>query len=244
MNYFNKEWYELCGKINLHLLLEEDKQAEFFSEEYFQQLYNQKLMEYLDTWKELTCISNEPFDKENITKQFEEIFICHLKHTKKALPEEILIKIADIRVFALNKATHQVINDVTLFCEYNIQLVNRAFEHYNEYYKKALKSFDKDVVENINFHDCLITDIKQTEKSLSIIFDNSGGFTDIYEVQFENYKIIVQNDLLKDSWWLYNEIYKTNNKYELQVLLQNKNRNIVEFSISAEHISFKRNQEK
>lgn len=105
-----------------------------------------------------------------------------------------------------------------------------------------MKSFDKDVIENIHFHDCLVTDIKETEKSLSITFDNSGGFTDIYEVQFDNYKIIKQDDLLKDSWWLYDEIYITNGKYELQVLLQNKNRNLVEFSVSAEHISFKRNQ--
>jgi hypothetical protein len=244
MNYFNKEWYELCQKTDLHLLLEEDKQAEIFSEEYFQQLYNQKLTEFLDWEKEIAFISHKLFDKEKLTKQFEQSFIYNQEHAKKVLPEEILIKIADIRVYVLDKATHQVINDVTLFCEYNNQLVKRAIEQYNKYYKKALKSFDKDVIENIHFHDCLVTDIKQKEKSLSITFDNSGGFTDIYEVEFDNYKIINQDDLLKDSWWLYDEIYITNGKYELQVLLQNKNRNLVEFSVSAEHISFKRNKKK
>ncbi len=103
MNYFNKEWYELCQKTGLHLLLEEDKQAEIFSEEYFQQLYNQKLMEFLDLWKEIARISHEPFDKEKLTKQFKESFIYNQEHTKKVLPEEILIKIADIRVYVVTR---------------------------------------------------------------------------------------------------------------------------------------------
>jgi len=39
MKYFTKEWYELCQKTSFHLLLEEEKRAETFSEEYFQLLY-------------------------------------------------------------------------------------------------------------------------------------------------------------------------------------------------------------
>ncbi|MBU3129978.1 DUF4085 domain-containing protein [Clostridium tagluense] len=76
-----------------------------------------------------------------------------------------------------------------------------------------------------------------------MLFDNSGGFTDIYEMQFENYKILKQDALLQNSWWLYGEIYKTNGKYELQALLQNKDMDLVEFSVSADHIYFKQNQE-
>ncbi|SHI37767.1 DUF4085 family protein [Clostridium intestinale] len=242
MNYFNKEWCESCQRIGLHLILEEDKQAEIFSEEYFQQLYNQKLIEFLDSWKEIASITNKPFDKENLTKQFEDSFIYNQEYTKKLLPQDILIKIADIRVYVLNKATHQVINDVALFCEYNKQLVERTIKQYNKHYKKVLNSFNKNVIENIHFHDCIITDIRQSEESLSITFDNSNGFTDIYEVQFHNYKLINQDNLLKYSWWLHDEIYITNGKYELQVLLENKNSNLVEFSVYAEHISFKRNQ--
>lgn len=38
MDYFTKEWYELCQKTGIHILLEEDRQAESFS-------YGKKLVE-------------------------------------------------------------------------------------------------------------------------------------------------------------------------------------------------------
>ena len=54
MHYFTKEWYEL--ETSAHLGLEEDKQAEAISEEYFQELYKQKFEELL---KELQIVHEE-----------------------------------------------------------------------------------------------------------------------------------------------------------------------------------------
>lgn len=256
MNYFTKEWYELCQKTSAHLLLEEAEEIESFSEEYFQKLYNKKLTEWLILQEEVASyreeyesrkeyyIPSEPFDREKASKEFYEGFVYSQERIKKTLPEEILEKIADIRVYTLDKASREVIKAVTQFCEDNEKSVKRTTEEYQKYYKKALKSFDRNIVKNINFHDCTIVDVKQMEQSLSILFDNSGGFTDIDEVKFENYKIIKQDALLQNLWWLYDEIYKIKDRYELHVLLQNKNMDLVEFIISAEHISFKHNQEK
>ncbi|MFD3157975.1 DUF4085 family protein [Haloimpatiens sp. FM7330] len=249
MNYFTKDWYKLCQKIDNHLLLEENKKAESFSEEYFQQLYNQKLTKWLASQQELALyqaqceleedyVLQEPFDRKKLSKQFHEAFVYNQECIKKILPKEILKKIADIRVYTLNEASYEVIHAVTNFCKNNKKLVDKAVKEYQKYYKKALKSFDKNIIENINFHDCSIIDIKQTEQSLSILFDNFGGFTDICEMRFENYKILKQDGLLQNSWWLYDEIYKSNGKYELQVLLENKNSDLLEFNISAEYIFF------
>lgn len=257
MHYFTKEWYELCQKTSAHLLLVEEEEAESFSEEYFQQLYNQKLVEVLDSEEAASyqtkreaekecCIPYEEFDREKVSKQIYQAFIYRQEHIKKILPEEILTKIADIRVFLLNKASHQVITAVTRFCEDNRKIVERTGEEYRKYYEEASKSFDRDMVKNINFHDCTIIDINQTEQCLSILFD-SCGFTDINEIQFKNYKIIKQDGLLQNSCWLYDEIYKINNKYELHVLLcknENMNMDLVELIVSVEQISFKHNQEK
>ncbi|MBU3129979.1 DUF4085 domain-containing protein [Clostridium tagluense] len=93
-----------------------------------------------------------------MSRQFKEVFIYNQEHIKKILPTEILRMIADIRVYVLDKASRQVIKDVTRFCEDNEKLVNRTITEYNNYYKKALKSFDKDMIENIHFHDCVIID--------------------------------------------------------------------------------------
>lgn len=57
MNYFTKEWYELCQKTSAHLSLEESKEAESFSEEYFQRLYNEKLTEWLALQEEISLFT-------------------------------------------------------------------------------------------------------------------------------------------------------------------------------------------
>lgn len=250
MNYFTKEWYELCQKTSIHFSFREVKEAESFSEEYFQQLYKQELTEWLRLQKEIALhkdplgvikensISCHPFDRKKLSQQFYQGFIHRQEYIKTILPEEILKEIADIRVCALDKVSYKVIQAITLFCKNNEKSVNRTIKEYEKYYKKASKSFDRSIVENINFHDCSIIDVRQTEEYLLILFDNKGGFTDVDEVKFENYKIIKQDDLLQNSWWLYDEIYKINNKYELHVLLQNKKMDLVDFIISADNITF------
>ncbi|RXI38159.1 hypothetical protein DP129_12500 [Clostridium tetani] len=234
--------------------LEEEKSAEVFSEEYFQELYKEKLKRSLENKKRInkyilqlgeeSKIPYEPFNEEKESNKFHEAFLYNQEHMKKVLPEEILKKIADIKVFILDKASHEVIKAVTKFCKNNEKLVEKTFEEYQKYYEKALKTFDKHIVENINFHDCNVIDVKQTKESLKILFDNSGGFTNINEIQFENYNIIKQDDILQGSWWIYDEVYKVDDNYELHVLLQNKNKDLIEFVASFEQISFKRNEEK
>lgn len=234
MYYFTKEWYELCQKTSAHLGLEEDEKAESFSEEYFQELYNRKLKELQMTHEEIA--------PKIVAENFNQSIFHNQVHIKNILPEEILEKIADIRVFVLRKATRQVIEDVTHFCQENRKLMMRTIEDYQKYYKKALESLDKSVVEKINLHDCTVIGIEQTENSLTLLFDNSGGFTNITKMHLKNYETVKQDALLQNSWWLYDEIYQTNGKYELHVLLLKKDKGLseglIEFTVSAEHISF------
>jgi hypothetical protein len=250
MKYFTKEWYELCQKTSFHLLLEEEKQAETFSEEYFQQLYHTELNSWLHLQEEVaTLMKNEtvntddneyePFNKHKITQQFHEGFIYNQEDLKKGLPDTILKQIADIRVFALNKASSSVIKAVTEYCEDNETSVNTTGENYGRYIEEASNTLDKEIVEKFEFHDCTILKSVQDDRSLTLLLDNTGGFTNINEVTFENFHIIKQEDLLEDSWWLYEEIYKVNDKYEFHVLLQNKEMGLIEFIVSAEQVSFK-----
>jgi len=256
MKYFTKEWYELGKKTSFHLSLEEEKQVETFSEQYFQQLYNIKLNNSLKLQQEVASyiaesetadgdyIEHKRFDREKATELFYNQFIFNQDYIKDLLPKNILNEIADIRVFILDKATRNVIDAVTQFCEQNVRSRDSAIEEYRKYYKESLKSFDKIMVENIGFHDCVIISSKKEGKSLILIIDNSRVFTDIDEVVFENYNIIKQEGLLENSWWLYNEIYKVNDKYELHILLQNRNSDLIELIISFENIAFNSNKNK
>jgi hypothetical protein len=128
-----------------------------------------------------------------------------------------------------------------LFCEGNRRAVEAARKEYGKHYEEEFNSFDKDIVDDIHFHDCDIKKIEQNEGRLTITFDNSGGFTDIDEMLLENYSIIKQDAFLEDTWWLYEEVYKTDGKYELHALLQDKNLELIEFTVQAESISFKKN---
>ncbi|MGN7402359.1 DUF4085 family protein [Cytobacillus praedii] len=252
MKYFTKEWYELCQKTSFHLLLEEEEQAEAFSEEYFQQLYNTELIQWLDLQEEVASImetaetgnrddhnENTPFNREQGIEQFHESFLFNQACLKEELPETIVKEIADIRVFALNKATRSVINAVTKFCENNERAVAATSEEYRRYFKEASHAFDNEIVENFGFHDCTIIKSVQDRKSLTLHLDHTGGFTNINKVTFENCMIIKQDDLFEDSWWLYDEVYKVNDKYEFHVLLQNSKMGLIDFIISADQVSFK-----
>ncbi|KOP81370.1 DUF4085 family protein [Cytobacillus solani] len=254
MKYFTKEWYELCQKTSFHLPLEEEKQVETFSEEYFQTLYNTELIRWLDFQEEVASITettetgnrendneNTSFNREQAIEQFHESFLYNQACLKKELPEAIVKEIADIRVFALNKATRSVINAVTNFCENNERSIAATSEKYRRYFKEASLSFDNEMVENFGFHDCTIIKSVQNGKSLTLLLDISGGFTNIDEVTFENCTIIKQDDLLDDSWWLYEEVYQVNDQYEFHVLLQNSKMGLIDFIISADQVSFKSN---
>lgn len=243
MKYFTKEWHELCQKNNLHLHLEEEKQAETFSEEYFQQLYHIELNSWLTVQEEanlrLKSHENyEPFNKEKGIEQFHDIFIHNLMYLKKQLPETIVKQIADIRVFTLDKATRNVINAVTQFCEENYRIVTTVIEDYKRYIKENSTLLDIEIDGDFSFHDCKIIKSIKNDKSLKLLLDNKRSDTNIDEVIFENINIIKQDDLLEDSWWLYEEIYKVNDKYEFHILLQNKTEDLIDFIISAEQISF------
>ncbi|AFQ43542.1 DUF4085 family protein [Desulfosporosinus meridiei] len=251
MKYFTKEWYQTCQKTSFHLSLEEDKQAETFSEEYFHQLYDQKLKEWLsfmeqmppelieESMSEAEILSQQVFyatDHEEV-ENFHNIFMDNQERIQKTLPEAILKIIADIRVFVLDKASSEVIAAVTQYCEDNMRSVKRAIEQYQKHLKNVSNSFQRNILEKHNFHDCKVTGIKRTEDSLLILLD-SGGFTEIKEVLFEIYKIIKQDSLLENSWWLYDEIYDVDGRYEWHVLLQDENLELADFIISAENITF------
>jgi len=244
MKYFTKAWYELCQKTSYHLSLEEDGQAGTFSEEYFQQVYNNELNKWLTLQEEVNALmraenySNEPFNRDEAIEQFHNGFIHNKEVLQKELPESILQQIADIRVFALHKATRDVINAVTQFCEANKKAVKAASENYRKYIEEAEKVLDKEIVEIFSFHDCMVINSVKSDHSLKLYLDNSGGFTNINEVIFENFHIIQQDGPLEDSWWLYEEVYKVDDKYEFHVLLQHRTMGLIDFIISAERIYF------
>ncbi|MOA15118.1 hypothetical protein D3C78_1352590 [compost metagenome] len=140
---------------------------------------------------------------------------------------------------ALKKATRNVINAITQFCEDNERTVNTTIDNYKKYLTEASLSMDREIVENFSFHDCVIIKSILDEKYITLILDNTSGFTGIDEATFENVTIIKQDAGLENSWWLYEEVYKVNDRYEFHVLLENQEMGLIDFVFSAERAFFR-----
>ena len=54
--------------------------------------------------------------------------------------------------------------------------------------------------------------------------------------QHETPVILKQDKPLKNAWWLYDEIYKSDNGFEIHVLLQNKE--LIDFTVNVTDVEY------
>lgn len=186
--------------------------------------------------------SQYPYNEQKQTENYKIRFESNLNRVKNDIPEDILNDIADIRVFALRRATKEIIERVNINCENTQNQIDKTISDYYEYFNKASQSFDPNIVENMHFGDCKVIGMQQNEDSLTLFIDNACVFTDIDQITFKGHKIIEQNDSLLNGWWLNHEIYKMDEKYEIHVLLERDHKKI-DFIISADQILFHHNTE-
>lgn len=185
----------------------------------------------------LNFLNTPYFDPEQEKNNFKRSFRYNVKHLRENLPDKILRKIADIRVLALNRASADIKKEITAYCKANERAVESATKAYWNEYKKNFKSAEPAFAENFNFHDCIVVSCRKKGKDIVLTLDNSGGFTDINQIIFKNCSIIKQDTQLHGAWWLYNEIYKTNDGYEIHVLLL-KNE-LIDFIIIVTDVEYK-----
>lgn len=158
------------------------------------------------------------FDVEGHKELFEEVFQERLKMYEENLPGKIKEQIADLRVFTLGKATGKVLKKVRKFSNRNNRKVERAARKYQNYLKKA-KSVRKLYKDGFDLHDCRITEVISENGKLTIGLDNRGGFTDVERLVLINPEITLMEHELSGLYWLYEEVYRKDARYELNVLL-------------------------
>lgn len=231
MRYFTKEWYKRCNQTSFHFNLLESEAATVFSDDYFEKLYSEKLSEQLSSWKEF---NPDEFDEVIITQQFKEAFQYNLKHLQENLPAYILDEVVDIRVLTLNIATKEVIQLIYAFCKENEKIVNQVREKcFNE-----KDEIEDRIAYNMSFHDCKIIKFQQVDKRIYIEFDEKGCLPNLTKIEFINAVILEQDQAVERCWWIYREIYKMNNGYELHVLLQNPEMESVYLTIGFQDVVF------
>lgn len=263
MRYCTKEWYETMQKTDLHLLLKSTKKAEVFSEEYYQRLYAKEEAEFLKMKEEASNMNFEDicseeefpsheefeearkgfeethveFDPEKLKESFREGHNYNIEMLKSTLPEEILAKVADIRVLALDCCTDEVKKLIAKFCKENEKEFKRAFK---ELAKAEQNEFGENLPEftNESLHDCGITALEKDGSDIILRLDNSDGYTDCTAIVFKNAEIIEQDGEIIGAWWLYDEIYNADNGFEIHALLSGDD--LIYFTVKCEKTEFLR----
>ncbi len=177
------------------------------------------------------------YDEESLTKQFESDMYCRMRQLEALLPEDILRDVADIRVLALNKVSKDIKTRIHYFCAQNEKELMEIQQEYVKHYKSIEKLLPEKIQKQYGFHDCKITSFEHKGTDVIIEFDHSGGFTNVYKLIYHN-ATIIEEEHIEGSWWIYDEIYITNDSYEFHTALQDENSQVRYLTLKASDVDF------
>ena len=144
MKYFTKEWYKDTIVAEMCFQLKHTSSAEKFSEKYFNSLYKAQKKWFVKNEKRIAKFNKIPFDLAETEAAYEANFNENLEFVKANLPQNILDRVADLRVLAMGSASYDVTEAVTRFCGQ----VNRRCENVKEQYDAEVEK----LAENIGWY--------------------------------------------------------------------------------------------
>lgn len=158
-----------------------------------------------------------PFDENECKKEFSaqnqnEIMMA----VEYKLPHELLNQIADIRVFALGYCTKDVLSELKKLSKENEEKVNQVLNEYTE--AQNNENIPSEIHKNFHFHDCTVNKIN-LDNNITVYLDTQGGFTEFNKITFIAPEIMKQDGNIVGSYWVYEELYRTETGYEAHILL-------------------------
>jgi hypothetical protein len=224
---------------SLGIQLRADDRAAVFSEELYQQVRAEKLKEWLADQRENL---EEAYDEAAERQSFAEFHSRELEEFQTRTPAQILAKVADIRVLALGLCTEEVYRD---FEEYWAQCEKQTVKTMEEAWNmQKAQGLDKVWTGGHSLHDSLVQSVKREGEDLVIEFDRENDpelleelgevvflFPEIKAIRFRDAEILKQEGPVEKAWWLYDEIWKTEEgAFEIHALLW-RNEDLLELTI-------------
>ena len=222
MKYLTKQWYCDVQRTSYYYRFHVSKKAEAFSEEYFIYLYKKRLCEHKIWCRELAEQEHEIYNETEAIADFERIYANALLEAKEDIPEDILSGIADLRILALNIVSSDIYRKLKDYCKKLDNQTKKAMEDYCVYYKQIIESLPAGI-QNLNMHDCEITNVSFNGNDFVMNIDSDGGYVEISKLVLKNAKITQHIENLVGATWLYDEVYQVDGKYELHILLLTEN---------------------
>lgn len=233
MRYFTKDLQRIEKIFSRPFELKVDERTEKFSESLFNEIY--------ESFKKDVCV-NIPSDSEYYNSLPEKMYESNIAYIEGSFPQEILSKVSDIRFLALQRCTKSVYDEITAFIAKHRAIYDKAIKDYQEEYQRNFPKRIPDFAHH-TLHDCKVISFEWKRKKLIMTVDNSGGLTDRNVVVFENATILEKEDGVEGSWWLYDELYKTEYGYELHGLtecFENSERKYLYFTVACKNIKMKK----
>lgn len=178
--------------------------------------------------------TRQPFSVQECKDEFDKRQTMIQDENKDRIPGEIYSNIADPRVFALGYSTKEIILQLKKFGQENERIIQNVLENYTK--AQQTQQISDYLKENFGFHDCkVLSVIKQND--ITIDFDSRHGFTSYNRVIFHDAVIIQEDREIDGSWWIYEEIYKTEYGYEVHMLFAAHHDSKIELTIKSKGIT-------
>lgn len=218
MRYLTKQWYQTMQDTGLGVCLEVDERAAEFSEVLFQELWAEKLALWLKEQEEVCELLGEPFDDEKERRSFSQAKERELAQFRTRTPERILSKVADPRLLALGYSTAEVRKAFADFSEECRQHTDQTWKQYWDARRAA--GLDKAFTGEHSLHDSVILTMEREGEDLVIEFERDEvEWPEIKAVRFRGAVILTQEQDVENAWWLYDEVWRTGEGYEVHALL-------------------------
>ncbi|GAS80392.1 DUF4085 family protein [Paenibacillus amylolyticus] len=161
-----------------------------------------------------------PFDEQKCKEEYKESMEWNFQYKAEKLPQEIVEQIADIRVFTLGYCTREILQQLKKQSAENKRHVDHAAKEFREV--MMAQDIPDEIHGRVQYHDCTVIELVTGDKVV-IRFDTRGGFTNLNKLTLVAPEIIKQEGEIVGSYWLYQELYRIDNGYELHILFGGEN---------------------
>lgn len=232
MKHFTKEWYRDTLVAVMCFQVRKDYKAAVFSEKYFTSLYASQKSWFVKHMKRAAKHSKTVFNAASAEAEFDANYKENLDFVTSSLPQNILDKIADVRILALGNATQDNIIELTRYCGQINRNCEAIVEEYEDEREKAAETLGWYKINSLQKLECApVASVEQTDGELKIT--TSPEVTEIAcELVLHGFESEEGSHLaLEGSTLLYTEILTTNDgRFAFSLLCESASGEIFEFS--------------
>ena len=246
MKLLTKAWYQTMQDSGMGVMLQVDERAAECSEELFQAVWEEKLAEDLELRREMCAEFEEVFDEAQERQSFAEQHRWEMEYYRTRMPESILNQVADLRVLALGYCTEAVfraLKEYRAWCEtWTEKTMDEAWK------MRCSQGLESAFTGEHSLHDSVVLSLQREGEDLRMEFEREDPmerlrdirendpelleemgeepflFPEIRAICFRDAEILKQEKSVEKAFWLYDEIWRTEEGgFEIHALLWKDN---------------------